>query len=124
MSGIFEYHPRVDGEFDPIAAVTLCIESGAGSLLLDRSSMPAAFFDLSTGVAGALVQRLTNYGIRMAAVVPDRASHSRAFQQFAAEADHGSLFRFFATREQAIRWLEGDAASAGPLHDGPAAGRA
>ncbi len=106
MSGIFEYPPQADGEFDPIAIVTLCIESGADSLLLDRNSIPAAFFDLSTGVAGALVQCLTKYGIRMAAVVPDRVSHSRAFQQFAAEADRGSLFRFFATREQAIRWLE------------------
>ena len=124
MSGIFEYHPQADGGFDPIAAVTLCIESGAGSLLLDRDSMPAAFFDLSTGVAGALVQRLTNYGIRVAAVVPDRASHSRAFQQFAAEADRGSLFRFFATREQAVRWLEDGTPSAGPPHEGPAADNA
>jgi len=121
MSGIVEYPPQADGELDPIAIVTLCIESGADSLLLDRGSLPAAFFDLSTGVAGALVQCLSKYGIRMAAVVPDRASHSLPFRQFAAEADRGSLFRFFATREEAIRCLEGDAGSAGPLHDGSAA---
>lgn len=124
MSGIVEYHPQIDGGFDPMEAIARCIETGAGSLLLDRSSLPPAFFDLSTGVAGALVQRLINYGIRVAAVVPDRASHSRAFQQFAAEADRGSLFRFFATREQAVRWLEDGTPSAGPPHEGPAADNA
>src|SRR5690606_11297081 len=124
MSGIVEYHPQSDGGFDPMEAIARCSETGAGSLLLDRSSLPPAFFDLSTGVAGALVQRLTNYGIRVAAVVPDRASHSRAFQQFAAEADRGSLFRFFATREQAVRWLEDGTPSAGPPHEGPAADNA
>ena len=91
---------------DPNKAVTACIESGADALLLDQTALSPEFFDLSSGVAGNLVQRLQNYGIRMAAVVPSTAAHSRAFQEFAMEANTGGSFRFFPTREDAIGWLE------------------
>jgi hypothetical protein len=91
---------------DPIAAVVGCIEHGTQALLLDRHALPAEFFDLSTGVAGELVQKLTNYGIRMAAVVPDLSAHSARFREFAREANLGNQFRFFATRQEAIDWLE------------------
>lgn len=91
---------------EPVAALVRCIEDGARALLLDRNALPAAFFDLSTGVAGELVQKLTNYGIRMAAVVPDLSVHSPRFREFAREANAGRQFRFFATREEAVAWLE------------------
>ena len=94
---------------DPVAALRSCIEHGQRALLLDHGALPAAFFDLSTGVAGELVQKLVNYHVRMAAVVPDRAMHSPRFREFAREADGGRQFRFFATRQQAIDWLQGHA---------------
>jgi hypothetical protein len=83
-----------------------CLETGARSLLLDENALPAEFFDLSTGLAGALLQKLANYGIRLAAVVPDPSAHSPRFQELAREASTGSMFRFFRTRQQAIDWLE------------------
>lgn len=105
MSGFFEAPPLSAGPFDPAGVVVTCIESGARGLLLDQGSLPPEFFDLSTGIAGALVQRLTTYGIRMAAVVPDPTIHSRPFQDFAREASTGRHFRFFPDREQAVEWL-------------------
>lgn len=105
MSDYFEAPQQSAGPSDPAALVTACIESGARALLCDRGALPPEFFDLSTGVAGALVQRLTTYEIRMAAVVPDPSVHSRAFQDFAREADSGRWFRFFSDRERAVAWL-------------------
>lgn len=105
MSEYYELSPQPSGGFDPIAVVTHCIESGTDRLLLDEPALPPEFFDLSTRMAGALVQRLTQYEVRMAAVVPDPAIHSRPFQDFAREANKGTWFRFFPTREQAITWL-------------------
>lgn len=100
------YEPDAAERIEPLAAVVGCMEHGADALLLDRHALPAAFFDLSTGVAGELVQKLVNYGIRMAAVVPDLAAHSERFREFAREANAGRRFRFFATREEAVAWLE------------------
>ena len=97
--------------FDPAGIVRACIESGHQTLLLDRDAIPPEFFDLSTGSAGELLHRLGIYGIAMAAVVPDVTAHSRSFQEFAMEANRGRQYRFFATREEAIRWLEREASS-------------
>lgn len=90
----------------PGAAVIRCIELGAGGILFDHGALPAAFFDLSTGVCGDLAQKLSNYGLRMAAVVPDPSVHPARFQDFAREANRGRQIRFFATRGEAVVWLE------------------
>jgi hypothetical protein len=89
----------------PSDLIGACFEHGTHGLLLDHGALPDVFFDLSSGVGGDLVQKLTNYGIRMAAVVPDPTRHSGPFQDFAREADRSERFRFFRTREQAVEWL-------------------
>lgn len=106
MSTYLHLHAHDADGFSGAAVVTRAIESGARALLLDRDALPPAFFDLSSGVAGDLVHRLTLYEIRMAAVVPDVASHSGPFQAFAREANRGTQFRFFPTRGEAAAWLE------------------
>ena len=105
MTDIFEAPLHPAGPFDPATIVTECIESGACAVLFDEGALPSEFFDLSTRVAGALVQRVTQYDLRMAAVVPDPAAHSAAFQDFAREANRGKHFRFFPDRERAAAWL-------------------
>jgi hypothetical protein len=91
---------------DPLHAVRRCIEEGAAALLFDHGALPAAFFDLSTGVAGEVAQKLSNYGLRMAGVVPDLTVHSPRFQEFAGEANRGRRIHFAPTREEALAWLE------------------
>jgi hypothetical protein len=92
--------------FDPTAVVTSCIESGAQSLFADEASLPAEFFDLSSGLAGGLLHRLSLYQARMAGVVSDLSAHSVHFQAFVREANRGEQFRFLRTRQEAILWLE------------------
>lgn len=105
MSACFEAPPPPAGPSDPSDVVVACIESGARALLFGEGTLPPGFFDLSTGVAGALVQRLATYGIRMAAVVPDLSVHSGPFQDFAREANAGTRLRFLPDRERAAGWL-------------------
>lgn len=89
----------------PRDLVGACFEHGARDLLLDAGALPAEFFDLSSGIAGDLVQRVTNYGIRTAVVVPDLGQHSTPFQDFARESGRSRHFRVFPQRERAIEWL-------------------
>jgi hypothetical protein len=100
------FEPDRADAFDAATLVAGCVERRARALLLDREALPAAFFDLSSGVAGELAQKLVNYGIRLAAVVPDLASHSARFGAFVREANRGGRLRFFATRAEALRWIE------------------
>ncbi len=105
MREFYEAPPAGEGGFDPAGVVRACIESGGHRLLMDADALPPAFFDLSTRLAGDLVQRLTLYGLRMACVVPDPTAHSRPFQDFAREANAGRTFRFFPDRALAVAWL-------------------
>lgn len=100
------YEADAEQPADPIAALIRCIEQGARALLFDRGALPAAFFDLSTGVAGELAQKLVNYHVRVAAVVPDLPACSPRFRDFARETNAGRQLRFFPTRQEAIAWLE------------------
>lgn len=106
MSTYFEYRPDSADSFDAHRIVTCCIENGRDSLLIDGDALPPQFFDLSSGAAGELLHRLSVYGMRMAGVVPDPARHSLRFQEFMREANRGRQYRFFASREEAIAWLE------------------
>jgi len=99
------FEPSGEVAFDPRVVATGCMESGMGAVLLDADAIPPEFFDLSTGVAGELLHRLSTYRFRLAAVVPDAAVHSRAFQDFMRESNRGRQFRFFETRALAIAWL-------------------
>ena len=99
------FEVRAHEALDPVAAVRRCLESGRRALLFDANALAPAFFDLRTGVAGEVVQRLVNYGLRMAAVVPDPAAHGERFAEFAREASRGGPFRFCADRDTALAWL-------------------
>jgi len=104
MRAYYEVEPTLP--FDPTVIVTNCAESDADSLLLDEGSLPSDFFDLSSGLAGELLHRLSIYHMRMAAVIPDLTRHSAYFQAFVLEANKGQMFRFFPTRQEAVDWLE------------------
>ena len=95
---------------DPATLLARCVESGAGSLLIDADALPPEFFDLSAGLAGELLHKLGTYRVRLACVVPDPSIHSQSFQDFAREANAGKEYRFFPTRQEAADWLEGPSA--------------
>ena len=54
------------------------------------------FLDLATGVAGDIVQRFANYGIRLAIVgdIEGRTEHSASLRAFVAEVNRGPHVRF------------------------------
>lgn len=101
------FEPEAGRASSPSEVVTGCIESGARAVLLGEGVPPPELFDLSSGVAGELLHGLTKYDVRLAVVVPDVGAHSESFQDFAREANRGRSYRFFATRAEAVEWLEG-----------------
>jgi len=95
--------------FSPHAVAAAGLFQDGRALLIDRAALPDAFFDLRTGLAGELTQRLSLYGIRLACVVPDLAAQPERFREFAREANRGDVIRFFEMRDAAERWLESTA---------------
>lgn len=96
--------------------VEACHAARSYDALLHPANLPAAFFDLSTGVAGEFLQKWRNYRIRVALLCPPGSvAVSSRFPEMVAEEARKGYFRVFETREPAVAWLEevGDEAGGG-----------
>lgn len=83
-----------------------CFALGAQGALLYSPNLSAAFFDLSSGEAGAILQRLRNFRIRLAVVCPPGSvQFSSRFGEMLAEEHLGRQFGIFETRDAALAWF-------------------
>ena len=88
------------------AIIEACFGADAHAALVSAEQLPPAFFDLSSRMAGEVFQRLRNYGVRLAVVVPPGWSGgSSRFGEMLAEEQRGRDFGLFESREAAVRWL-------------------
>ena len=87
--------------------VEACAAARSQDALLYPSNLPAAFFDLSSGVAGEYLQKWRNYRVRVALLCPPGSvAFSSRFPEMVAEEGRKGYFRIFETRELAVEWLE------------------
>jgi len=99
---------RVD---DAALVVEACLSGGVDRVLLYAENLTRGFFDLSSGEAGCILQKLRNYRIRLAVVVcvPQRVRVSSHFGELIAEENRREHFRLFESRQAAREWLiQGD----------------
>ena len=83
-----------------------CFSSGARKALLYAENLPHKFFDLSSGDAGLILQKLRTYHVRLAVVAPkERVVPTSRFTEMAAEERRSGQFALFETREAAAAWL-------------------
>ncbi|MCB8966118.1 MAG: DUF4180 domain-containing protein [Chloroflexota bacterium] len=76
-------------------------------LVLDEAHLHPNFFDLSTGLAGALLLKLSNYRVQTAVVADLQAIKSARFQELIRESNRRGPIRFFNTAAEAEDWLLG-----------------
>jgi len=95
----------ITSEQDALDLVGICGEHRTFALLLHETNLNEDFYDLRTGLAGAVLQKLFNYSIRVAAVLPLERSTRGRFGEMVLESNRGRQFRVFTTREAAVQWL-------------------
>ena len=104
---------RIDS---PSAALELAVnivhEAGTGDLAIPKECFPPEFFILSTGLAGEILQKWTNYQIR-AAIFGDFSQHtstSKPLRDFIFESNkRGKNVFFVEDQEQAVQRVSGGA---------------
>ena len=79
-------------------------------LLLLETDLGPEFFRLGSGVAGELFQKLVNYRVPTALVLPDFAAHGERFAELAYEYSRHPSVRFVTTEAAAREWLNSQAA--------------
>jgi hypothetical protein len=86
--------------------IEACFSEGAHAALLYGANVPSAFFDLSSGVAGAILQKLRHYHIRLALVCPPGSvTYSSRFGEMVDDERRGREFGLFEAREEALGWI-------------------
>jgi hypothetical protein len=88
------------------SVVEACFSVPTRRALLYAENLPEAFFDVSSQQAGAILQMLQNYHLRLAVVaIPGSISASHRFDELLAAERLGGAFALFSSRDDAVEWL-------------------
>lgn len=98
--------PLMRNAEDAALLIEACFSHRAKSALLHAPNLTQKFFDLSSGEAGAILQKLRNYRIRLAVVcAPGSLRFSSRFGEMAAEESRAGYFGLFDSDDRAREWL-------------------
>lgn len=79
----------------------VCLSARSRAVLLYPANLPSEFLDLSSGLAGDLLEKIQRFGLRLAIVAaPESVQPSTRFHEILNR--HLALF---PSREEAVDWL-------------------
>lgn len=86
--------------------VQLCWEHQTSKILIYQEALGQDFFQLRTGAAGDVMQKLTNYSLKAAVLAGSDLTSQGRFGEMALEANRSSQhIHFFQDQTKAIEWL-------------------
>jgi hypothetical protein len=88
-------------------AIAACLD--IDGLILTEGDLAQEFFDLRSGLAGELFQKIMNYRLRVAIVLPDPGAYGERFSELAYEHKSHSMIRFVSSKDEAETWLSTEA---------------
>ena len=97
---------RIEQEQDALDLVGICGEHGTRRVLLPEALLSEDFFNLKTGLAGAVLLKFVNYWIKAALVLPRERSSAGRFGEMVLEANRSSRhLHVFDNPHAAADWL-------------------
>ena len=91
--------------FDDIAD-TMAVCYGQAGVIFTEDDLGPDFFELRSGLAGELLQKLVNYQLRAAIVLPNVERYGERFSELAREHRSHNLIRFVDSLDEAQAWLQ------------------
>ncbi|GAB6930637.1 DUF4180 domain-containing protein [Paenibacillus sp. JCM 10914] len=92
-------------ENDTLDLISLCWEHETNALMIHYAALSEDFFKLKTKLAGNMIQKFTNYGIKAAAIISQETIQTGRFKEMAMETNKGNHFRLYESKEEAEEWL-------------------
>lgn len=78
---------------------------GFDGVLMEVGNICPAFFDLKNGMAGEILQKFSNYRVRLAIVGEFSKYSSKSWNDFMYESNKGGHISFVATKSEAMAAL-------------------
>jgi len=76
-------------------------------IIVHEQNLGKDFFDLSSGLAGGILQKFSNYRVRLAVVGDFNRFGSKRLQEFILESNKGRQVNFVGNLSEAIKTLHG-----------------
>jgi PadR family transcriptional regulator, regulatory protein AphA len=92
-------------EQEALDLISLGWEHETQFLIIHYDALSEDFFKLKTKVAGDIIQKFVNYGIKVAAIIPKETMEKGRFKEMALETNKGNHFRMYGSKEEAEKWL-------------------
>ncbi|MDF2822545.1 MAG: putative transcriptional regulator [Clostridiales bacterium] len=86
-------------ENDALDMIALCWEHELNAIMIHYEALSEDFFKLRTKVAGNIIQKFINYGIKAAAIIPQETIEKGRFKEMALETNKGNHFRLYKSKE-------------------------
>ena len=95
----------IDGVQQALDLMAEAAFQGARGLLIHEAHLPPAFFDLSTRLAGDILQKFAQYQMKLAIIGDFDKYPSKSLKAFIAESNRGSQIFFVKSKEAALEKL-------------------
>lgn len=93
----------LNNEQDAVRLMEETFATGATKIVLHKENITPEFFDLKTGVAGAILQKFVNYHLRVAILGDFSKVSSSSLKAFIFESNRGKQIFFLENLESAIQ---------------------
>lgn len=85
--------------------MTVEYQAKTNLIIIDKSIIAEAFFDLKTKLLGEAFQKLLTYNIKLAVIGDFTQYASKSLHDYIVETNKGKDIFFLQTENQAIEWL-------------------
>lgn len=95
----------LSNEQDAVNLVGVCADNDTSRILIPGSILPPGFYDLRTGLAGAVLGKFSVYRMRVGFTIPLEKMTLGRFGEMVLECNRGNEIHFSNDLEVTIAWL-------------------
>ena len=90
---------------DVVDLIGLCGSHRTRKLIIHSDHITGDFFDLKSGLAGEIMQKFSNYSMKVAVVLDLQGSFHPRFSEMVSESNRSDFISFFENPETARAWI-------------------
>ena len=90
---------------DMADVIGVCGSNGTNRILIHGSCLDSSYYDLKTGTAGEILQKLSNYFMKAAIVLPLDLDPHHHFREMVNESNRAGDIVYFSEYNNALDWL-------------------
>ena len=104
--GAIAVYPRFEKPLESVSDfLDLMVDAGADTIALQKTDFADSFYDLKTGVAGEILQKLSNYDKRLIIIGDFASPGKKSLRDFIYESNRTGKVVFAATLEEGVTTL-------------------